>query len=34
MKYLADTHILLWTIEDDEKLPAAARDIFLNVMND
>lgn len=30
MKYLADTHILLWAIEDDEKLPAAARDIFLD----
>lgn len=30
MKYLADTHILLWAIADDERLPAIARDLFLD----
>ena len=34
MKYLANILILLWETEGDEKPPAVARDIFLNVMND
>ena len=30
MKYLADTHILLWALEDDPQLPARARDILMD----
>lgn len=30
MKYLADTHILIWAIKDDPKLSEKAREILLN----
>lgn len=30
MKYLADTHILLWALEDDPKMPERAREILMN----
>ena len=30
MKYFCDTHILLWALEDDVKLPKKAREIFLD----
>ncbi len=30
MKYLADTHILLWALEDDPQLPDGARDILMD----
>lgn len=30
MKYFCDTHILLWALEDDVKLPSKARDIILD----
>ena len=30
MKYLADTHILLWAMEDDPKMPAKAREILMD----
>lgn len=33
MNYLADTHILIWAIKDDPKLPARARKILLNKDN-
>ena len=34
MKLLLDTHILLWALADDEKLPAAARTLILDESND
>lgn len=33
MNYLADTHILLWALKDDPKLPEKAREIILNQRN-
>lgn len=33
MNYLADTHILIWAIKDDEKLPIKAREILLSREN-
>ena len=30
MRYFCDTHILLWALEDDTKLPAKAREIILD----
>lgn len=33
MRYLLDTHILIWTITDDAKLPAPIREIILNADN-
>lgn len=30
MKYLIDTHVLLWAAGDDERLPRAARKILTN----
>ncbi len=34
MKYLIDTHILIWFIEGDEKLSEAARSLIANPAND
>lgn len=30
MRYLADTHILLWALEDNPKMPDKAREIFMD----
>ena len=30
MRYLADTHILLWALADDPQLPNSVRDILLD----
>lgn len=34
MKYLLDTHIILWMITDDKRLSKEARDIILSNEND
>ncbi|NOT85408.1 MAG: type II toxin-antitoxin system VapC family toxin [Methylococcaceae bacterium] len=34
MKFLLDTHILLWWLNDDEKLSEAARQLISNADND
>ena len=34
MKVLIDTHIAIWAISDDPKLPEAARDILLDESNE
>ncbi len=34
MKVLIDTHIAIWAISDDPKLPKAARDILLDESNE
>lgn len=34
MKYLLDTHIILWMITDDKRLSKEARDIILANEND
>ncbi len=34
MKILLDTHILLWTVSNDPKLPAKARKLILNEENE
>ncbi|GET40025.1 type II toxin-antitoxin system VapC family toxin [Microseira wollei] len=34
MKYLIDTHILIWFIEGDEKLSEAARSLIANPANE
>ena len=34
MKILLDTHILIWVLQDDERLPAKAREILENSQND
>lgn len=33
MKYLADTHILIWALRDDPKLSEKCRKILLNADN-
>ena len=33
MKLLLDTHILLWTLADDPRLPSAARELIENAAN-
>ncbi len=33
MKYLANTHILIWALCDDSKLPEKCREILLNTDN-
>jgi PIN domain nuclease of toxin-antitoxin system len=34
MKYLLDTHTLIWFIENDEKLSSTAKEIICNIEND
>ncbi len=34
MKYLLDTHILLWANADDKKLSNNIKDIYINKLND
>ncbi len=34
MKLLLDTHLLIWAVEEPEKLSAAARDLLENPSND
>ncbi len=34
MKYLLDTHIIIWALEDNDKLPKEAKDIILNEENE
>ena len=34
MKYLLDTHILLWALQDNPKLNHQARDIIVNLENE
>ena len=34
MKLLLDTHILIWALADDPKLPQKARELILNESNE
>ena len=34
MKLLLDTHIILWALDDNPKLPSQARDLILDAKND
>lgn len=34
MKLLLDTHIILWALDDNPKLPIQARDLIMNMEND
>ena len=34
MNILADTHILIWSLRDDDKLPSAAKEYILSKNNE
>ena len=34
MKYLLDTHVLLWALYDTTKLPSEIKQLFKNPLND